>query len=683
MHLALVAAHLAEHATAGHVRDASRAVAPGGRDQRAIRGECRTPHAFAGVQFHAVQALPRRPFPKQQRSARQPGGEPRAVRRKCQAEAHAGLLRRSVQHFAGDAESRAGPAPEMSVPHSADERGAVRREHPPVAGAGNFPFRAIGQGTQHRIHRRGGGQTPRRAAGEPFFIRRNRPPRRGPLHHQLRRRVTAALPAPRGKFPAENHGAVGQRQHRIQRRRLRHACQDRGLLRLPPPHRALQPRAEQRAVGAEACPPHLPRVPRQPAMRIRRQFRHQPVPCEAAQVRCPCGGQIGGQQFAGMVGIRMVHGALRAGHVGGVEIEPQGVRRLPRLVRGRVLQRRHVLRAARLTGLPCQRGGGESAGGDEREAGAFHPPQPAFRAAQAQHILAGMNEHQLCPQVARICKAPRRPGLAAPQQHRIERSPGRRFLLVRKIPRHVREIEPVPPGTQLIQHQSQRISIRRRSPRPFARHIALRAHIGTVPAAPRHQPHVRQLGQAAHENDIRRLDVAMHQPRLMQMRQRRRQPRAKVRRLPHREPSAAPRRVLLQCQRHIFRARPIRRVRQLHHIIKAPRRVIPPDLQNIHQPLVTARHRLIPLQTLELPLIGSLMLEMTPAQNLRRPPRPDDTFHQPDLTVRAHPDPAHQPVLSDRQGAMNVGRHLNSRREDAHPRPDCDDKSARPPFLRF
>ena len=59
-------------------------------------------------------------------------------------------------------------------------------------------------------------------------------------------------------------------------------------------------------------------------------------------------------------------------------------------------------------------------------------------------------------------------------------------------------------------------------------------------------------------------------------------------------------------------------VRQLHHVVKAPRRIIAPDVQDLHQPLVRAGNGFVLEDAVELTLVGVLVLETRAENNFHR-----------------------------------------------------------------
>ena len=95
---------------------------------------------------------------------------------------------------------------------------------------------------------------------------------------------------------------------------------------------------------------------------------------------------------------------------------------------------------------------------------------------------------------------------------------------------------------------------------------------------------------------------------------------------------------------------------QLHYVIEAALRVIPADVQHLHQAVAGAGQRLVGLDAAELALERADAVEAAPVNDLHRPQDPHDIARQPDLAVAAPADHAQQLVIGNR-GWWGQGVH--------------------------
>ena len=236
------------------------------------------------------------------------------------------------------------------------------------------------------------------------------------------------------------------------------------------------------------------------------------------------------------------------------------------------------------------------------------------------------------------------------------------------------EFQPVPPRGHFIQNLAQRIDIGLRRARSLWRNEPLGPHETPGVIQPGHEPDVRQLGHATDENDVAGFDVAMDQARAMQGRQAAAEGQEVAEAVHHRQPAVFLRRrpqgrgdVAARISRGLRRLRRIRgtdrgrprgrnvirslrRVREFHHIVETPFAVVAPDLQDVHQAFMRARHRLELQHSRELALVGSGAGETGTPHHLDRPERPDGGAGEPDITIGSGSDPQEKFVVRDVRG---------------------------------
>ena len=88
-------------------------------------------------------------------------------------------------------------------------------------------------------------------------------------------------------------------------------------------------------------------------------------------------------------------------------------------------------------------------------------------------------------------------------------------------------------------------------------------------------------------------------------------------------------------------------IAQLHDVVKQPRQIVAPDVQNIHLRTVRPRHWLKFADAIKLALIRPLAGKTLAPHNLHRPPGPHHILRQPHLPISPPPDDADERMVRD------------------------------------
>src|SRR6185436_19478905 len=88
-------------------------------------------------------------------------------------------------------------------------------------------------------------------------------------------------------------------------------------------------------------------------------------------------------------------------------------------------------------------------------------------------------------------------------------------------------------------------------------------------------------------------------------------------------------------------------VRQLHHVVEISRRLIAPDMEDVHLAFVQARDRLEFLDPFKLPLERPIMLELVPVNDFDGAKFAQHVSSQPHFAIAAAADAAKQLVIGN------------------------------------
>src|SRR5262245_35971883 len=248
----------------------------------------------------------------------------------------------------------------------------------------------------------------------------------------------------------------------------------------------------------------------------------------------------------------------------------------------------------------------------------------------------------------------RRAGL---QDDAVETIKSDSFRTIEDARRQIRKLFRALVGCYLIKQHAQGEDIPARGSMPRYRYKPF----GTCQTGPlahsRHQTDIRQPGFAVNVDDVGRLDVAMDQPRAMQVGQRRTQVDPNLDALGYRQPSA-----LLD----LLRERPGHVgggidllllngvIPHFHHVIEPARRKVAPDVQDGDEARVRARNRFEPLNALEFPIEGAILLEVPSPHNLYPAIGAQHVAGKPDLPVRSFPNHANQVMVRNARDLHSV-----------------------------
>ena len=220
-------------------------------------------------------------------------------------------------------------------------------------------------------------------------------------------------------------------------------------------------------------------------------------------------------------------------------------------------------------------------------------------------------------------------------------------------------------GAGLVEHDAERVNVRRRRARTFGRDVAFRADERPAFAIRGYQSNVSEFGPAMHEDDVARLDIAVDE--MLPVEQ------SESTNHVERETEAVGRGQAAQtfevgAERarnigfkfsvwsfalvRITRTRrpglcPRNGIGQFHHVIKVAFRIVASNMEHMDQSAGTARHRLVALNTRKLALVGAVTFKLSPLNDLHRSQGAHDVARQPHFAIRTTPDGPQQLVVGD------------------------------------
>ena len=214
---------------------------------------------------------------------------------------------------------------------------------------------------------------------------------------------------------------------------------------------------------------------------------------------------------------------------------------------------------------------------------------------------------------------------------------------------HRREVEPVAAHARFVEHLAQAVEVGGDAARTFRRDVAFRADERAL-AVRGDEADVRQLGDAADEDDVVRLDVAVAQAVGVERAEGFGQGNAEGETLVHGQAAAVvqggaqgARRVGDGVGEGAARGAV---VGQFHDVVEETARVVPPDLEDVHEPGVRTADRLEGHHAVELAAEGAFAVEVVAPDDLDGAPGSrGDGAGEPDFAVGAAPDAAQHLVV--------------------------------------
>ena len=282
----------------------------------------------------------------------------------------------------------------------------------------------------------------------------------------------------------------------------------------------------------------------------------------------------------------------------------------------------------------------------------FQGAHPPLHAAHLPHRPAAGDDGHIREHLARGMVAPHGVALTRAQDDLIQLQPLLKVVGLRPVRRQAREFRAVHAGERFIQNFAEREDVRAFRTRPLQRHEALRADKAARTPRLRHQSDVAELRHSAGVENVRRLHVAVNETLLVQKRERAGQRLRNAEALGYIQgfAFANPRGQRGGDVGGMGRIRlmsPIGPVRQFHHIVKPPRVVIPPHVENVYESVVRPAHRLAAANAFKLTQIGPLAVERRAAHDLHGAQRAHHIPRQPHLAITPAPDDAQQRVIGN------------------------------------